>query len=113
MAELKLISPGGAPPAPGRFIETRTAEAILHSLRVVHQGGGQCVGLIAGAPGVGKTEAIRRFKAATPGVFIQRAVEGEGGAHHLAQELWLMLDPPDGDMPKGLAALRRRIVELF
>lgn len=113
MAEhLKLISPEAARPVPGQFIETDTASDILHSLGVVYQRPGEFVGLIAGAPGVGKTETIWRFKRMTPAVFIHKAVQGEGGVWNLANELCRMLDI---DAPNGrrLPEERRRIAEAF
>ena len=113
MAEhLKLISPGAARPVPGQFIETDTAADILHSLGVVYQRPGEYVGLIAGAPGVGKSEAIRHFKRVETSVFIHKAVRNEGGVWNLANELCRMLeiDEPDArQLPKE----RRRIAEAF
>ena len=113
MAEhLRLISTETARPVPGQFIETGTATEILHSLGVVYQRPGEFVGLIAGAPGVGKSEAIWRFKRMAPGVFIHKAVQGEGGVWNLANELsrLLEIDAPNG---RHLPDERRRIADAF
>lgn len=113
MAEhLKLISPEVARPVPGQFIETDTASDILHSLGVVYQRPGEFVGLIAGAPGVGKSETIWRFKQMTRAVFIHKAVQGEGGVWNLANELCRLLeiDAPNG---RRLPEERRRIADAF
>lgn len=62
MAEkLKLISTEAARPVLPRFMQTETAADILHSLRVVYQNPGDAVGLICGAPGVGKSRAVQHF----------------------------------------------------
>ncbi len=111
MAEhLKLISPEVARPVLGQFINTDTATDILHSLGVVYQRPGEYVGLIAGAPGVGKSEAIWRFKRMTRGVFIHNTVQGEGGVWNLANELCRLLEiePANG---RRLPEERRRIAE--
>lgn len=111
MAEkLKLISAEAARPVLPRFIETETAADILHSLRVVHMRPGEAVGLICGAPGVGKSEAVWQFKAQTRGVYMLKAVKGEGGVWNAANELCRMLDL---DEPNGrrLPDERRRIAD--
>jgi len=113
MAEiLKLNSPGTAIPVPGQFIETETAADILHSLEVVYKGPGEYVGLICGAPGIGKSETIWRFKHKAGNVFIHKAVQGEGGVWNLANELCRILDieEPNG---RRLPEERRRIAEAF
>lgn len=111
MAErLRVISAETVRPVPPRFIETETAADILHSLRVVHMRPGEAVGLICGAPGVGKTEAVQHFKTQTRGVYVLTAVEGEGGVWNVANELCRLLDM---DEPNGrrLPEERRRIAE--
>lgn len=111
MAEhLRIISPDTARPVPPRFIETETAAEFLHSLRVVHSRPGEAVGLICGAPGVGKSETVQHFKATTPGVRLFKAVQGEGGIWNTANELCRLLDIDEAN-GRRLPEERRRIAE--
>ena len=54
------------------FIVTETAAELLRSLGAVYQNPGEHVGLICGAPGVGKSKAIWYFKHTQPAVLYQR-----------------------------------------
>jgi len=59
---VQIAKPGaGRSPAPGDFILTEAASDILRSLALVHEGDAAQFTMIAGAPGVGKTFALRRF----------------------------------------------------
>jgi DNA transposition AAA+ family ATPase len=113
MAEhLQLIRPSEAPPMPGGFIETETGRDILRTLRLVKQGFGEDVGLIAGAPGVGKSEAVWCFKELNPHVLMHRVVAGEGGIWNTAIALCRLLEigEPNG---RKLDDCRRRIAEVI
>lgn len=111
MAErLKLISTEAARPVLPRFMPTETAADILHSLRVVYQNPGDAVGLICGAPGVGKSQAVQHFASATANVRILSAVCGEGGVWNFANELCRMLDIEEPNA-RRLPEERRRIAE--
>ena len=94
MAELKLISPSAMAPAPGEFTETETSGSILRCLHHVRANAGEDIGLICGAPGIGKTETIRHFAASTPDVFLHKAVADEGGTWNTANALCYSLGGP-------------------
>lgn len=95
MAEvLKLISPEPVAPAPGAFVETETARDILRCLESVHAGAGEDIGLVVGAPGTGKTEAVWHYAKDRENVRVHWAVAGEWGgvwqtASILCEELGL------------------------
>lgn len=113
MAEhLKLISQSPPKPVPGGFIVTTAAADILYNLGRVHSEFGGAIGLISGAPGIGKTKAAWHFKHMTPGVHVMNAVQGEGGVWNVANELYRILDilPP---RVRNLADDRRRLADGF
>lgn len=60
---LRLAKAGEALPQRGRdgFAMTETARNILRSLDLVRDIGGAAMTMIAGAPGVGKTKAVKHF----------------------------------------------------
>ena len=91
MAEhLRLAKAGEAPPQRGRdgFVMTETARDILRSLELVRDIGGAAMTMIAGAPGVGKTKAVKHFadQLGDRCIYIP-AVCGEGTPWHFAQSL--------------------------
>lgn len=112
MADIKYDSrPKVFSPALGGFVLTETGKDILRSLRLVQEGFGEYVGLVAGAPGVGKSEAVRYFaQSCVSQVVVHRAVQGEGGIWNLANELcrslWIA-EPNARQLPDE----RRRIGE--
>lgn len=108
MAELKLISTHAAPPAPRGFVETETARAILTTLRRAQHSPGETIGLIAGAPGVGKSEAVRQFLTENPHVSLHRATAAEGGAWNTAVALSRLLDM-DAPNARDMETTRLRI----
>lgn len=113
MAEhLKLISQSSPKPVQVGFISTGAAAEVLYHLGRVHSQGDGALGLISGAPGVGKSKATLHFKHMTPGVFMMNAVQGEGGVWNVANELYRILDilPP---RVRNLADDRRRLAEAF
>lgn len=113
MAELKLIRPEDAAPVPGgQFTETETAAAILRCLHHVRGNAGFDLGLICGAPGVGKTEAVKHFVQTMPNVYLHTAVAAEGGAWNTANALSLRLgvpEPNNRDLAASRAHIGRRI----
>lgn len=106
---LRLINPSG-PPEPGGLIETDTIREMLRTLRHAWAKQYACVGMIAGAPGVGKTQALFRFREEVPATVFITATAGEGGAWNLANALAERLDiaRPNG---RDLPGSRRRIAE--
>lgn len=58
------------------FVETGTAQDILRSLEYVQTMGKPGMTMIAGGPGVGKTQALRRFAAANTNVWIATVNRG-------------------------------------
>lgn len=113
MAEhLKLIRPLREKPVPGTFITTTAATDILYTLGRVQSEFGGALGLISGAPGIGKSLAVLEFKYKTKGVHLISAVEGEGGIRNVANELFRVLDLA---VPKNRSAAedRRRLAEAF
>ena len=96
MAELlKLISPEPVAPAPGAYVETETARDILRCLESVQAGEGEDIGIVCGATGTGKTEAVWHFAEARAKVRVHTAVAGEWGgvwntAKALCEELSLL-----------------------
>lgn len=112
MAELlKLISPEPVPPAPGAYVETETAREILRCLESVQAGEGEDIGIVCGAPGTGKTEAVWHFAETGAKVRVHKAVASEWGgvwntATALCEELGLL-----GPTKKPLKEIRWRIAE--
>jgi DNA transposition AAA+ family ATPase len=98
-----------APPAPGGFVKTGTAEEVLRSLRLLTALPGPAITMIAGAPGVGKTRALRAFAEEEPGALIHTAAAGEGRPWNLACGLMARInDRPNG---RDLTASRRSLAE--
>ena len=88
MAEHLRLAKADSPPARGGFVMTDTARDILRSLTLVRQIVGPALTMIAGAPGLGKSEALKHFAAQNGGscIYIQ-AVRGEGTAWSFAHSL--------------------------
>lgn len=72
----------------GDWADTETARDIIRSLDLVYETDRPSMTMIAGAPGVGKTRAIRRFceRIGHDGIYIQ-AASGEGTAWNFAHSL--------------------------
>ena len=88
MAEHLRLAKTDAPPEPGGFVMTETAQDILRSVTLVRQMGGAALTMIAGAPGVGKSQALEHYRR-THGMdclYIQ-AVCAEGTPWNFAQSL--------------------------
>lgn len=63
----KAVARRAVPAAPA-FVETPTAEAVMFQLRGAQQM--QTIAVVVGAPGIGKTEAIRAYRRASPNVWV-------------------------------------------
>lgn len=75
-----------AVPVQAGFVETATTRAIHRALRRAHSKAK--ITMIAGAPGIGKTEAIWQFfDADRYRSFLFTAVSGEGGVFNVACRL--------------------------
>lgn len=72
----------------GDWAETETAQDILRSLEMLRSTKNPAVTMIAGAPGVGKTDAVKRFCAQLghDAIYIQ-AARGKGTAWNFARSL--------------------------
>jgi DNA transposition AAA+ family ATPase len=111
MADLHVITPRAAPPAQRGFIETEAAKPMLATLHRVRRDG-EKIGLIAGAPGVGKSEAVRQFMEEIQwDGHLHVAIAAEGGAWNTAQALWRMLGLEERPNGRDLAGARERIAE--
>jgi hypothetical protein len=111
MAEvLKFDKKPEAPPVLGGYVSTPTAQNILRSLDLVSSQAGGAITLVAAAPGVGKTEALRFFRHKRQNALMFTAVDGEGGTWGVACQLMQLLDlgVPNG---RNLMAERQRIGE--
>ncbi|MDT8857164.1 AAA family ATPase [Paracoccaceae bacterium Fryx2] len=110
MAEhLKLINPY-SPPETGRFVMTETATDILRTLGHVRNLGGEAIGMIAAAPGMGKTETLLHYLHGAKRTFLFTCVAGEASPFSLAFGLMRSLElgePNNCRMP----AERLRIAE--
>lgn len=106
------IRPRPTLPAPGAYLETETAAEITLTLAKAYAKPGELVGLIAGAPGVGKSKAVWQFKYRARRVVVHTAICGEGGIWNLANALCrnLEIEQPNG---RNLAEARRKIAEEF
>lgn len=76
---LRIANTGIVRRAPGDWVETETAREILRSLDLVRAADDPAMTMIAGAPGIGKTIAAKRFcsDVGHDAVYIQ-AARGEG-----------------------------------
>lgn len=91
MAEHLRLAKTDSPPQAGGFVMTETARDILRSVTLVRQMGGAALTMIAGAPGVGKSEALKHYKTdCDPNCIYIQAVRGEGTpwnfAHSIAEQ---------------------------
>lgn len=89
MAELlKFATAEARPRAPGDFVRTETAEDIFRSLNLMRSIEGTAMTMIAGAPGIGKTHALKQFLAPIhyDALFVSVAA-GEGKPSGLAESL--------------------------
>ncbi len=113
MAEhLKLISPEPVAPAPGAFVETETARDILRCLESVQGGAGEDIGLVCGAPGIGKTEAVWHYAEGRNNVHVHKAVAGEwGGVWNTATALCELFGLIGPGTRNPLKEVRYRIAE--
>ncbi|TDX30190.1 ATP-binding protein [Rhodovulum visakhapatnamense] len=94
----------------GGWVETEASKIILRSLELIRAMDPPALTMVAGAPGLGITKSLFRFKNTHKNVLIHVAVQGEGGVWNLANELYRLLDIED---PNGrrLPEERRRIAE--
>ncbi len=90
------------------FTETATARDVLRSLKLARTSPGVGMTLVAGAPGVGKSMAIRRFLVDEPGAIDFTAVRGEGGVYALADTILSVWG--DGTRNRSRTDVRRQIV---
>lgn len=97
-----------APPAACGFVETETARGVLMALHRAWSKGK--LTLIAGAPGVGKTEALHQFRKDAPDMLVHTAISGEGGVFNLASGLCDLVGIAR-PAPTELADARRRLAE--
>lgn len=89
MAQIvKLEKPQVRGANPDGFILTETAEDIYRSLALVRSINGPAMTVISGAPGVGKTEALRQFERERPETAIHISIaKGEGNPFHVATSI--------------------------
>lgn len=106
---LKLIKTGPEPQGE-RIVMTETAKDILRTLRLVQDDFGGAITMIAGAPGVGKTETLLHFVQGAPRAHLVTCVAGEASIFNLTFSLMnrLELGEPNGSR---LPAERERIAE--
>ncbi|ABV91848.1 hypothetical protein Dshi_0099 [Dinoroseobacter shibae DFL 12 = DSM 16493] len=91
MAEhLQLINPGSVPP-PAGMVMTETASNILRSLRLVADEPGTLT-MVAGVPGVGKSETLRRYTHESKNAQMFTMVAGEGRIWDLANVMMERLE---------------------
>ena len=78
---LRIANAGIVQRAPGDWAETETARDILRSLEMVREADHPAITMIAGSPGIGKTQAVKFFCAqlGQDSIYIQ-AARGEGTA---------------------------------
>ncbi|MBW6495340.1 MAG: AAA family ATPase [Burkholderiaceae bacterium] len=110
MAEvLKFDKKAEAPPVLGGFVSTPTTQNIMRTLELVDATPG-AITVIAAAPGIGKTTALRSFWNRRPGALMVTAVDGEGGTWGVACQLMQILDlgVPNS---RNLMEERQRIAE--
>jgi len=75
-------------PDPTGFIRTETAEDIMRSLELVRSISGPAITMIAGAPGIGKTETLRHYhRELGQGAVYLSIAKGEGNISHVATML--------------------------
>ncbi|TDL83903.1 hypothetical protein E2L05_18720 [Meridianimarinicoccus aquatilis] len=88
MAEHLRLAKTDSPPRVRGFVMTDTARDILRSLSLVRQFGGAAMTMIAGAPGVGKSEALKHYAAQNgAGCIYIQAVRGEGTPWNFAHSI--------------------------
>ncbi len=98
-----------APPARTGFVETPSAKAMLIALRRARAR--SRLTMIAGAPGVGKTETLWTFKNEAPDAIITTTICQEGGAWNLCRSLCKILDLPANPNPRDMPGTRAIIAE--
>lgn len=88
MADHLRLAKTDSPPERGGFVMTDTARDILLTISIVRQLGAPNLGMIAGSPGVGKSEALKHFVAQeTANCLYIQAVRGEGTPWNFAGSL--------------------------
>lgn len=97
-----------SPKMGGGFVETESSAAMMRALRRARAQ--LKITMIAGAPGVGKTETLFRFRQETPDAVFHTATAEEGGARNLALALCKSLDLPRPNL-RDLAQTRQEIAE--
>ncbi len=85
---LRIANTGIVGRAPGDWADTETACDILRSLEMVREAEQPAMTMIAGSPGVGKTQAVKQYcsQLGHDGIYIQ-AARGEGTAWNFAKLL--------------------------
>ncbi len=90
MAEIVRLAKPEAPPRPrpGDFLMTTTATEMLTSLNLIRSSAGGGMTLIAGAPGIGKTETLLHLASELKdGAIYLRVAKGEGRPWGLAYSI--------------------------
>ncbi|WP_048797087.1 MULTISPECIES: AAA family ATPase [Serratia] len=90
-----------------QFVRTPTVDEMWAIFTFVRLSG--CINIIVGAPGVGKTEAARRYKAENPNTWMMTLCPAHSSVTECLLEMAEALDIPDAPASKGaLARLMRR-----
>ncbi len=118
MAEIVRLAKPEAPPRPrpGGFLMTTTAEEIRGSLNLIRSSSGGGMTVIAGAPGIGKTEALLHLaQELKDGALYLRVAKGEGRPWSLAYSImrgWGAAPHEDrAFLSGGLRRARERLAE--
>lgn len=109
MAQIvRLEKPQVRGPNPDGFILTETAEDIFRSLALVRSINGPAMTMISGAPGVGKTEALRQFERERVETAIHISIaKGEGNPFHVAALVFDQFLRPTQASGLSLTSLRQ------
>ncbi|TCW05592.1 hypothetical protein EDF73_11636 [Raoultella sp. BIGb0138] len=96
-------------PAPPRFIETPTVKQIWTAFRYAHLT--ECIGVVCGNPGVGKSEAAREYRRSNDNVWMITVTPACASVLECLTELAYELGMNDAPRRKGPLArsLRRRL----
>ncbi|CAH6198498.1 AAA family ATPase [Citrobacter freundii] len=100
---------GAEIPEPPRFIETPTVKQIWTAFRYAHLT--ECIGVVCGNPGVGKSEAAREYRRGNDNVWLITVTPACSSVLECLTELAYELGMNDSPRRKGplARALRRRL----